>query len=75
MLCALPALRISQNRRKTNRIVGPNPSSRFCHQGALTSSGCALTTMPSFCSSAESSFSFAKAGISVLKRVVGFDFA
>jgi hypothetical protein len=39
------------------------------------SSGCALTTTPFFWSRAESALLFAKAGISVRKRVVGFDFA
>src|SRR5690349_25135489 len=55
-------------------MVGPKPSSRFCHHGRPESSGCAFTTTPLLCSSADSWSVFAKAGTSVLKRVVGFDF-
>jgi hypothetical protein len=64
---------MSQKSNKTKRIVGPNPSSRLCHHLGPVSSGTALTTTP-FCSSRrESAFSSANAGISVRKRVVGFD--
>jgi len=70
--CTLPARRINQTRSSTNRIVGPNPSSRLCHHGGPVSNGWALTTTP-FCSSkAESASLFANAGISVLNRVAGF---
>jgi hypothetical protein len=69
----LPARRISQNKRKMKRIVGPKPSSRFCHHGAPESSGCALTTTAFRCSSSDSASLSANAGISVWKRVVGFD--
>jgi hypothetical protein len=55
-----------------NRIVGPNPSNRFCHHGAPVSSGSAFTTTPLLCSSFESWSVFANAGISVRKFVVGF---
>jgi hypothetical protein len=60
-----------KSRRK--RIVGPNPSSRFCHHGPCVSSGWAFTTTPFTCSRRDSSLLSAKAGISVLKSVVGFD--
>ena len=54
------------------RIVGPKPSSRFCHHGRPLSSGCALTTTWCSLSSLESASLFAKAGTSVRKRVVAF---
>ena len=55
------------------RSVGPKPSSRFSHHATLPVSGLALTTTP-FCSSSfESDFVSANAGISVLKRVDGFE--
>src|SRR5262249_45474613 len=71
--CTLPARRISQKRRNRKRSVGPNPSNRLSHHGGPVSSGTALTTTPFFCSSCESAFVSAKVGISVLKRVVGFE--
>ena len=69
----LPARRISQKSSRTNRIVGPKPSSRLCHHGDPVSSGWALTTTPFFCSRFESASLLANAGTSVRKRVVGFD--
>ncbi len=71
--CTLPARRISQKSRPTNRIVGPKPSSRLCHHGPAVESGFAFTTTRSRPSSADSAFVSANAGISVWKRVVGFD--
>ena len=56
-----------------NRSVGPKPSSRFAHHEPPLSSGCALTTTPFRCRSCESAFVSAKAGISVLNLVVGFE--
>ena len=56
-----------------NRIVGPKPSNRFCHHGAPVSSGWALTTTPFRWSSSDRASLSANAGISVWKRVVGFD--
>ena len=55
--------------------VGPKPRSRFCHHGAPVSSGSAFTMTPCCCSSCESASLSAKAGISVLKFVVGFESA
>ena len=55
------------------RIVGPKPKSSVCHQAAPVSSGSALTVTSFSCSTWESSSVFAKAGISVRNRVVGFE--
>src|SRR5438067_5754612 len=74
MPCTFPALRISQKSNTRNRIVGPNPSSRFCHHGAPVSSGSAFTTTPLLWRSCESALLSANAGISVRNRVVGFAF-
>ncbi len=71
--CMLPARRTAKKISPTKRSVGPKPTSRLSHHGAPVSSGCALTTTFFCCSSLESAFVSAKAGISVLKRVVGFD--
>ena len=56
-------------------MVGPKPRSRFCHHGAPVSSGSAFTMTPCCCRSCESASLSAKAGISVLKFVVGFESA
>ena len=56
-----------------NRIVGPKPSSRLCHQGSPLSSGWALTTTRFSSSRRESALLFANAGISVRNLVVGFE--
>ena len=69
----LPARREIQTRSPTSRMVGPKPIRRLSHQGAPVWSGSALITTCLLCSSRESSSVFAKAGTSVLKRVVGFD--
>ncbi len=54
-------------------MVGPKPTRIVSHHGVPVSSGCAFSVTP-FCSSSRvSSSPLAKAGISVLKRVVGFE--
>src|SRR3954471_9092846 len=55
------------------RIVGPKPTSRLSHHGAPVPSGGGLTRAPFFSSSGESASVWAKVGIPVLKRVVGFE--
>ena len=75
MFWTFPARRISQKSRKMKRRVGPNPSNRLCHQGEPVSRGCALTTTRFCCSRCESASVSANAGISVRKRVVGFESA
>jgi hypothetical protein len=69
----LPARRKSQKSKRRKRSVGPNPSSRFSHHGDPVCSGCALTTTFLLCSSWERASVSAKAGISVLTAVVGFE--
>ena len=69
MFWTFPARRISQNSRKTNRIVGTTPTSRLCHQGGPRSSGSAFTTTPLRSSNVASASVSANAGISVLNRV------
>jgi len=72
MFCTFPARRISQTSRNRNKIVGPNPSRRLCHQGGPVSSGFAFTVTSCSCSSFESWSVFANAGTSVRNFVVGF---
>ena len=62
-----------KKRSATKRIVGPKKRSRLCHQGEPVWRGCALTTTPLLWRSFESSSLLAKAGISVLKRSLGFE--
>jgi hypothetical protein len=69
----LPARRKSQKSKSRNSSVGPKPSSRFSHHGDPVWSGCALTTTFLLCSSWERASVSAKAGISVLNAVVGFE--
>ena len=61
---------MTQKSRKTNKRVGPKPSSRFSHHGAPVSSGCALIVTLCCWSSFESASVFANAGTSVLKFFV-----
>jgi hypothetical protein len=66
----LPARRVNQNRRTTNRIVGPKPSSTFSHHGAPPSSGRAFTVTLCAWRRFESLVVLANAGISVENSLV-----
>src|SRR5204862_3182417 len=69
-----PARRETRKISPRKRIVGPKLSNNCSHHATLPVSGFALTTTFFRWSRRDSACVSAKVGISVLKRVVGFDF-
>src|SRR5262245_22976960 len=70
MFWTLPLRRISQNSSPRKSTVGPKLSRKLSHHGMAVSSGSALTTTLLRARSCASALVSAKAGISVLNRVV-----